>query len=181
MAKGGYRNHSGAKPKPHELKVLEGTWRADRHGNEPDVPAIWPDPPSYLPMTERQRQIWDSLKDRDCWHAESDWPAIWGFVKTVDELIRNIEAQDETETSGHPLTFKHIIKHVVDESGRPVELEIVSPEANPLKVEARKFLDHLYKFSSVNGFTPVDRAKMPKSLGEIDSSNPLERFLKKAQ
>jgi hypothetical protein len=143
------------------------------------VAAKWPDPPDFLPLTEQQRAIWVAIQGRDAWHAETDWPAVYGLVKTLDELIQNQRAQQETETSGHPLAFKHMLKHGVNQKGEPIEVEYVMAEGNPLKSEGRKFLDQLYKFAAINGYSPVDRAKMP-STGDIPVANPLDRFLKKA-
>lgn len=175
MAKGGSRAHAGKKPKPTAMKVVQGTFRPDRHGDEVQVECKWPDPPEFMPLTERQRALWAGLKDRDTWHAESDWPSVLGMVKALDELIQNHEAQQETDTSGHPLAFIHVIKHTVDGSGNAVEQETVTAEENPLKTSEMKWLDRLYKFIAINGYSPVDRAKMPAA-GEIKPANPLERF-----
>lgn len=172
MAKGGARAHAGRKPKPTDMKLVQGTFRGDRHAGELQVPAEWPEAPSFIPLTERQRVIWAGLKDGDSWHAKTDWPAVWGMVKALDELIVNHEAQLETETSGHPLAFKHILQ---ESNGKSVE--IVTAEENPLKTGELKFLDRLYKFIAINGRSPVDRAKMPKP-GEVNPAKPLDRFIK---
>lgn len=172
-------SRSGRKPKPTAQKVLQGTFRPDRHRGEVLVPHVWPEPPSFLTLTTQQRALWDGLKQHDCWHAATDWPAVLGLVVTLDELIQNQAAQRETETSGHPLAFKHMVKHTAGADGKPVEVEYVMTEGNPLKAEGRKFLDHLYKFAAINGYSPVDRAKMPASLDTIDPANPLDRFVKK--
>ena len=39
MAKGGRRAHAGGQRKPTQMKVLQGTFRADRHSAEVTVPA----------------------------------------------------------------------------------------------------------------------------------------------
>jgi hypothetical protein len=175
MAKGGRRVRAGRKPKPTDLKVLQGTFRTDRHGGEVQVPAKWPDPPVFIPMTDRQRVIWQGLKDGDTWHAETDWPSVWGLVKAIDGVIANHEAQLETETASHPLAFKHILQ---EQNGKSVE--IVTAEENPLRTGELKFLDRLYKFIALNGRSPADRARMPKP-GEVKPENPLDRFIKKAR
>ena len=170
MSRGGKRAHSGPKRKPTDMKLVQGTFRPDRHGDEIQVDCKWPDPPDFVPLTERQRALWAGLKDRDTWHAESDWPAVLGMVKALDELIQNHEAQLETPTSGHPLAFIH---KIIAEGEKTIE--IVTAEENPLKSSEMKWLDRLYKFISINGYSPVDRAKMPAA-GEIKPANPLERF-----
>jgi len=37
-----------------------------------------------------------------------------GVVSLAAPILRNQEARRETETAGHPLTFKHVIKHATD-------------------------------------------------------------------
>lgn len=166
-------NHRSGRPrKPTALKVLQGTFEPGRHKQEVQIPCVWPDPPDWLPLTDRQRQVWDGLKDGDIWHAETDWPSVWGLVKAIDGLIVNHKAQMETETSAHPLAFKHILQ---EKDGKSVE--IVTAEENPLKTNELKFLDRLYKYITLNGRSPVDRAKMPHP-GEVTPTNPLDKFIK---
>lgn len=160
--------------------MLQGTFRQDRHGTAPHVDTKWPAAPAFLRLTARQAELWESLKDGDSWHAQTDWPAVWGLVLALDELLLNHAAQAETDTSGHPLAYKHIVKHAMDAGGQPVELEIVSAEENPLKTNEMKWLDKVYKFIALNGYSPVDRARMPKA-GEVEQASPLDRFIKKAQ
>lgn len=165
---------SGRKPKPTEMKIVQGTFRADRHGGEVQVPACWPEPPGHLKLTARQGEIWAGLKDGDSWHAATDWPAVWGLVLAIDGLIQNHAAQLETDTASHPLAFKHILQ---EKDGKSIE--IVTAEENPLKTGELKLLDRLCKFIALNGRSPVDRARMPKP-GDVKPSNPLDRFIKKA-
>ena len=165
---------SGRKRKPTDLKVLQGTFRSDRHADEVQVPAKWPLPPDALGLTKRQSLVWEGLRDGDVWHAETDWPAVWGLVIAIDELIQNHEAQRETDTAGHPLAFEHILR---EKDG--TSIEIVTAKENPLKTAELKFLDRLYKYITLNGRSPADRARMPKP-GEAKPQNPLERFIKKA-
>jgi hypothetical protein len=175
MAKGGRRVRAGRKPKPTELKIVQGTFRADRHADEVQVPSKWPDVPPFDTLTDRQREIWEGLRDGDTWHAETDWPAVWGLVKSVDGLLANHDAQLETDTSSHPLAFKHILQ---EKDGK--SLEIVTAEENPLRLGELKYLDRLYKYIALNGRSPADRARMPKP-GEVKPQNPLDRFIKKAR
>jgi hypothetical protein len=175
MSKGGRRQHAGRKPKPTAIKLVTNTFRRDRHANEPQVTTAWPDPPGFIAMTDRQRTIWDGLKDSTCWHAQTDWPSVWMLVVAIDGLLANHDAQRETETSGHPLAFKHIIEEANGKS-----IEIVEAKENPLKAAELKYLDRIYKFVSLNGFSPADRARMP-AVGEVEAENPLDKFIKRGR
>ena len=172
MAKGGRRVHAGRKPKPTRLKVVQGTFRADRHGSEPQVECAWPDPPAFIALTARQHVIWTGLKDSDEWHALTDWPSVWMLVVAIDGLLQNHEAQHETDTSGHPLAFKHVLQEKGDTT-----IEIVTAEENPLKSAELKLLDRIYKFIALNGYSPVDRARMPAP-GQVKPDNPLDKFIR---
>lgn len=138
----------------------------------------WPKPPAHL--NDRERELWIGLKEHcEPWAAPSDWLAFNGVVSLTDRLLRNQEAQQETDTAGHPLTFKHVIKHAVNEKGNPVELEIVSPEENPLITQELKLWRELRAFIGLTGLSPVDRARMKVAGEEEKPANPLDRFLKK--
>ena len=173
MAKGGRRVHAGRKPKPTALKVVQGTFRRDRHGNEPRVSSAWPDAPVFIKLTRRQKTIWAGLKDSDSWHALTDWPSVWMLVVAIDGLLQNHDAQRETDSSDHPLAFKHVLQEKGDTT-----IEIVTAVENPLKTAELKLLDRVYKFVSINGYSPVDRARMP-AVGQVEAENPLDRFLKR--
>ncbi len=182
MPRGGRRQGAGRKPKPTEIKVLQGTFRGDRHGDEaqPDVKG-WPEPPAHL--NARELELWGALGERcAAWSAPSDFLAFNGVVSLADRLLRNQEAQGETDTSGHPLTFKHVIKHVIGGDGNPVELEIVSPEENPLISQEIKLWRELRAFIGITGLSPADRARMKLSdPGAKKPANPLDRFIGRAR
>ena len=133
------------------MKLVQGTYRVDRHGGEPQVETVWPEPAAFITLTERQQVIWGGLKDSDYWHAATDWPSVWMLVVAIDGLLQNHVAQRETDTSGHPLAFKHVLQ---ERDGKT--LEIVTAEENPLKTAELKLLDHVYKFIALNGYSPVD-------------------------
>ena len=84
------------------MKVVTGTFREDRHGDaaavEAQIDPAFPQPPAFLPLSDRARQIWQSLSDH-CgpWTSQSDWPAVWGVVRMIERIILNHEAQLETD------------------------------------------------------------------------------------
>jgi hypothetical protein len=173
--KGGRRQHSGRKRRPTAIKLLTGAFRRDRHGNEPQVQSAWPEPPAFIAITDQQRVIWNGLKHSTCWHAQTDWPSVWMLVVAIDGLLQNHVAQRETDTSGHPLAFKHLLQ---EQNGKTIE--IVQAAENPLKTAELKLLDRIYKFVALNGFSPSDRARMPAT-GDVEAANPLDKFIKRGR
>jgi hypothetical protein len=85
MAKGGRRNHAGGRAKPTDLKLLQGTLRGDRHGNEVRIAVKWPAPPAHL--NARERELWTALEARCPWVHESDWMALNGAVSLMDRIL----------------------------------------------------------------------------------------------
>lgn len=170
MAKGGRRAHSGKKPKPTEMKLLQGTFRADRHGDEVVTPPKWPAPPAWL--TDRERELWGSLEAHcRAWVAESDLLAINGVVSIMSRVLSNQRAQQATEEAGGPLAFKHIIEEANGKS-----IEIVEAKENPLITQEVKLWRELRAYIGIMGLSPVDRARVQKP-AEAPAVNPLDRFL----
>jgi hypothetical protein len=170
MPKGGRRARSGRKPKPTEMKVIQGTFRGDRHGNEAQ-PAQkgWPEAPGHL--SERERQLWDGLRAHcEPWAAKSDWLAFNGVVSLADRVLRVQDAMRATEGAGNPLAFKY----TPSADGDP-NLE---PKENPLYLLELKCWRELRAFIGLTGLSPVDRARMRVD-GEEKPANPLNRFLSK--
>jgi hypothetical protein len=172
MAKGGRRNHAGKPPKPTDMKVLQGTFRDDRHGAEVHVPAKWPPPPAHL--SERERALWNSLEGScQTWVAESDWPALNGAVALMDRILRIQDAQRdaETPTAGNPLAFKYS----TDGDGNVT----AEPKENPLFTMELKFWTGLRGYIAILGLSPADRARMKPTEAEKPAANPLDRFVKR--
>jgi hypothetical protein len=169
MAKGGARNHAGRKRKPTEMKVVQGTFRGDRHGTEAVVEAKWPDPPAHL--SERERVLWDGLKEQcGAWVAPSDWMSINGCVSLMDRILKIQEAQQAGDGAGKPLAFKY----TPSADGEPN----MEPKDNPLFTMELKFWTGLRGYIAILGLSPADRAKVAKPGGEEKPVNPLSRFIK---
>jgi len=174
MAKGGRRNHAGAKCKPNEMKVLQGTFREDRHGTKVAVAAKWPEPPAHL--SERERVLWDGLKE-SCspWVTTSDWVSLNGVVSLMDRLLKIQEAQRDPEapTAGSPIAFKY----TTDGDGN-LNAE---PKDNPLFSMELKFWTGLRGYIAILGLSPADRSRVEKPGLEEKPANPLDRFIKKGR
>lgn len=173
MAKGGRRLGSGRRRKATELKVVQGTFRADRHGDEPVVPSKWPDPPAHL--TAEQRELWTLYQDTHggLGVAASDWPAINGVVAITGLILRNQRAQEETDTAGHPLAFVHALQ---ERDGQSVEF--VTAKENPLISQSLKLWRELRAYIAITGRSPVDRARLSKG-DAAPPLNPFDAFMKK--
>lgn len=121
---------SGRPRKPREMKVVQGTFRKDRHGAEVHVASAWPAPPAHL--NARERLLWSELEQHcKAWVAPSDWITINGVVSLVDRLL-NIQAALAASDVGTP------------------EL---------LGMELRTWRE-LRAFIGLMGLSPVDRSRM---------------------
>jgi hypothetical protein len=140
---------SGRRRTPTSLKLIRGTYRADRHRREPHLRVTgWPEPPRHL--TPRERELWDGLRQHcEAWSAPSDWLAYNGVVSLLDRLLRVQEAMRSAES---------------DALRRLQGLEL------RLWRELRAYL-------GLVGLSPIDRARM--RVPEPTTPGPLDRFVKK--
>jgi len=112
------------------MKVIEGTFRKDRHGSEVQVPASWPAPPAHL--NDRERALWTDLEQHcKTWAAPSDWITINGVVSLVDRLL-TIQSALATADAG---------------AGKLMGMEI-------------RTWRELRAFIGLMGLSPVDRSRM---------------------
>ena len=150
---------SGRKRKPTELKVLEGSFRKDRHGDEPRVTGVFPPAPAHL--SEAERRLWETLP-RVPWIVESDTIAVNAAVSIFERILRNQTAQQATPDAGNPLAFKL----TYDGDGN----QNMEPKENPLITQELKLWGRLMSILASLGLTPADRAKMaaPRVDGTAD-------------
>jgi hypothetical protein len=182
----GNRNSGGRNRKPAELKVITGTFRADRERKPAQIgEAKFPRPPAFLQLSGRERRVWRLLGDHcGAWTAASDWPTVWATVRLIERLIRCQEAQSETESAGHPLAMRHTIKHLPKPAARAGEvddeqIEIVEAKANPLILLEVKLFEKLRPFIALLGLTPVDRGRMPTLTAPAGKGDPIDALLKR--
>lgn len=186
MAKGGRRSRAGRPRTPTQLKVLQGTFRSDRHADEPGgeagIPPAFPQPPAFLTLSDRAQRIWTQLAEH-CgpWTAPSDWVTVWGLVRLIERLMCNHEAQLATEEAGHALAFKHTVIEKMGAMGMGEELTMVEAKSNPLVDQEIKLFDKLRPYIAMLGFSPVDRARMPKLTTPGAKADPLGALINRAK
>jgi hypothetical protein len=149
MPKGGRRTNAGRKRKPTELKVLEGTFRKDRHAGAPGVVTGFPEAPGCL--TEAEQKLW-AWFPKPAWIGQTDVVAVHAAVSVYERILRNQAAQSATETAGSPLS----IKYTMDGDGN----KSAEPKENPLITQELKLWGRLMSILGTLGLTPSDRAKM---------------------
>ena len=160
MAKGGKRSGSGPKRKPAELRVLEGTFRKDRHGGAPAVQGGFPAMPEGL--TGEEQRLWQTFP-KPAWIGETDGIAVHGAVSIYERILRNQKAQHATEDAGSPLT----LKYTVDGDGN----RTAEPKENPLITQEIKLWGRLMSILATLGLTPADRAKMTAPKVDDEAAN----------
>jgi phage terminase small subunit len=138
MPPGGRRVGSGRKAKPIERKVLEGSFRKDRHGGAPAVSGGFPKAPRHLSAAERR--LWKAFP-HPAWIGETDVVAVTAAVSTYARILKNHKAQHASEEAGAPL---------VGDDGHE----------NPLITQEIKLWGRLMSILGTLGLTPADRAKM---------------------
>ena len=167
----GTSRSGGRNRKPTALKLLQHTFRKDRHGAEVTVPITWPAPPKHL--SARERELWDALEVHcAAWVAPSDWVVLNGVVSLIDRLLTIQATMRATPETASPVTLRYT--PTVD---GPLSVEAT---ANPLFGMELKYWTTLRGYIGMTGLSPVDRARVPKSDSAAKSANPLDRFIKKA-
>jgi hypothetical protein len=149
MARGGNRTGAGRKRKPTELKVLEGTFRKDRAKGDAAVVPGFPVAPECL--IEAERQLWATFP-KPSWIGQTDVVAVHAAVSVYERILRNQKAQQKTESSGNPLSYKF----TPSADGEPN----MEPKENPLITQELKLWGRLMSILGTLGLTPADRAKM---------------------
>lgn len=173
------------------MKVIQGTFRSDRHGKEPagkSTGGAFPAPPKIFHLSGREKQIWAFVgKHFAAWTQKTDVFTIWRLVRLVERLIRNHEAQVETDTSGHPLAFKHTLRNIPRPGGRtgdtePMEqIEIVEAKSNPLIDQELRLSKEIRPFLAAMGGSPVDRARMPNLADQEKPVDPIAALQKRSK
>lgn len=151
---------AGRKPKPEQLKVIQGTFRKDRaNPHEPEAKGNLITAPEHF--SSDQKAIWD--------YAVSHAPS--GVLRNIDLSILEIwvtayvlyrEALQRLGTSGQVITTK---------TGYPI--------TNPFMVNMNKQAGIMIKTAAEMGFTPSSRSRIVVA-EELLKDDPWARFAKNA-
>lgn len=149
---------AGRKPKPTELKVVQGTFRKDRaKPREAKASGDLKDCPVHF--GESQKEVWDYaiahapkglLKNLDCSVLEI-WVVAYVFHREAAKQVA-IEGQIITAPSGYPIT-------------------------NPYMSNMNRQAQIMLKASSEMGFTPSSRSRISVD-PEISIDDPWEKLAK---
>jgi phage terminase small subunit len=131
------------------MRVIEGTFRKDRHGTPPPVAEGFPAAPAHL--SESERELWETFP-KPAWVGQTDVLAVNAAVSIFERILRNQKAQQKTEGAGNPLSYKF----TPSADGEPN----MEPKENPLITQELKLWGRLMSVLGTLGLTPADRAKM---------------------
>lgn len=148
---------AGRKKKPTNLKILQGTFRADRaNKNEPMPDPCIPEAPDHL------------SKD-----ALIEWGRITNELKKLG-LITNV---DMVALSIYCQTWGRVIKYekIVNEKGELYKTSNGNIQLSPAMWVLNKAIEQSHKFLSEFGLSPASRAKVTAIKGK-EKEDPWEEF-----
>lgn len=159
----------GRKPKPTNLKLLEGNpGKRPLNQNEPKPAPIAPKCPSFLSKSAKAewRRIAPQL-ERLGLLTGVDMANLAGYCRAWSELV-----DAESFLQKHGQTYQ-IPKR--DEEGQVVGLYV---QQWPQVTIARKAQEEIRAYSSLFGLSPSDRGRMTVP-GAAEEEDPMERLLRK--
>jgi hypothetical protein len=178
MAKGGRRAHAGRPRKPTTMKVVQGTFREDRHGAETQAPTEFPKAPKHLSVKERA--YWKQMEALvGTWTAKSDVFAINGVVSLFERILHNQQAQRQSAEAGHPLAFKYTITSD-GEADEQKDIQVEAKE-NPLITQEIKLWRELRAYIGITGLSPVDRARVKPAGEEQTKPSALQDLMRRSR
>jgi P27 family predicted phage terminase small subunit len=133
---------AGRKKKPTQLKVLQGTFRADRaNPNEPSPDSCIPDAPDHLSK--------DALIE---WGRMSSHLYKLGLLSEIDRTALAIYCQ----------TYSRMIKYekIVSEKGELIKTSTGAIQLSPAMWVVNKAIEQCHKFLVEFGMSPASRAKV---------------------
>lgn len=139
------------------MKVIQGTFRDDRHGAEAQAAVEFPTAPKHL--STRERSYWKQMQELcGAWTAKSDIFAINGVVSIFERILNNQTAQRQSAEAGHPLAFSYTVT-ANGEGDNEKDVQVEAKE-NPLITQEIKLWRELRAYMAITGLSPVDRAKV---------------------
>lgn len=155
---------SGRKPKPTQLKIVQGTERPGRRNkNEPMPEPAFPSPPPHL--SPEAKQEWERVCDtlfRLGVMTDLDRASLAAYCQAYGRWVHAEEALSRFAAKD-PATKGIIMK---TQAGNAIQ--------NPLVGAANKAMADMVRFASEFGLTPAGRARVQGDNGK--ANNPAERF-----
>jgi P27 family predicted phage terminase small subunit len=145
----------GPAPKPRWLKLLEGTFRADRDEGMPDPPAVAavPKPPSWL------------RKD-----GRAEWRRVAGQLVTLTVLTE----VDVAALEGYCAAYDRAVR--ADRALSKGRLTMLSPQGlipRPEVAIARTAWAEARRFAQEFGLTPASRSRVPHA-GDAEGAKTVD-------
>ena len=150
----------GPAPKPNELKRIQGNPGHQKLPNIASVtalPQVKADAPIHL--TEPTKEIWQMIRDRANWIANTDEPSLVLLCEKIDrraELIAKLSASDYILYTDKGYAY-----------------------ANPLVGMLSTIENEITKLFSLLGLTPADRSKL--GVAEVQKMSALDQLIAKRQ
>ncbi len=140
---------SGRGKKPTNLKVLQGTYRADRDGDLKDQLQF----PSYVPNAPD--------------HLSKEGLVEWGRISTILYEAGLLTKIDRAALAAYCQSYGRWVEaeyHLKD-TGLVIQTTNGNVIQNPLVGISNQAMEHMRKFLTEFGMTPASRAKVPKPKG----------------
>jgi P27 family predicted phage terminase small subunit len=148
----------GRKPKPKQAHILNGTFRADRHGDTPDFPRRAPSPPDHLDAS-----------------AKKEWKRVVkvllgaGLLTTADRAALAAYCQCYAR-------WADAEKKVQEYGAVLISKDNKTPYQSPYLSVASRAMEQMLKFLIEFGLTPSSRARV-KGTGPVGPVDPMEALL----
>ena len=152
----------GRKKTPTALKQLQGTYRNDRDGGTPQVPAESPPPPSWL--DERAKRYWGKIVP---------WLAEYGITTRLDQVALALLVLSLADM----VMAREIVEAAAEKKGTKfiAETEKGNIIQHPAVGVANKAHARVLQLLKEFGMTPAARASLKVGASK-DSADPLEEF-----
>lgn len=166
------------------MKVIQGTFRDDRHGDEirsavgAGASGSWPKPPKWL--SERERKLWRDLKKHcGAWSEASDFLAIHGIVSLTDLFLK---CREDESTAGAKSVMTNVITTALpNNAGVQRKVEV---KESPFRTQQVRILKELRAYLALQGLSAVDRARMrtpSEDEGKAPQQSPLDELIARAR
>ena len=148
---------AGRKPKPTQLKVVQGTFRKDRAlPREPKPTGDLTAAPAYF--TDEQREVWD-----------------YAIANSPKDLLKKIDLS-VLEVWATACVFHREASRKVTTTGQVIKSPSGYPVMNPYMANMNRQAQLMLKAASEMGFTPASRTRVSLSESNEQEQDPAAQF-----